>query len=113
MANKHTPGPWIAQSQEPTNSYCQIHAPNAKPYSGLVAMVYDYCDNAKNDADLIAAAPEMYETLERLRCGIEFRLRKDAARTFPQHPTAPDDWVRNSRELQLIDAALQKARGET
>lgn len=55
MSNEHTPGPWNA-SKNPHQGLVISEATGA-----TVAVTYDV-----NDADLVAAAPEMLEILERI-----------------------------------------------
>lgn len=60
---KHTPGPWVCQTQANGSS---IRHPVVLSDDGAVAMV-QWCESAQKtnaNASLIAAAPEMLESLQ-------------------------------------------------
>jgi hypothetical protein len=60
----HTRGPWITEADSETNEI-SIFARNAEPYHFLPAVAIG--PNREANARLIAAAPEMYETLIRAK----------------------------------------------
>ncbi len=87
---KFTPGPWIT-----------LHATNVvSPCNGYIARAYDSplgpIANRYN-ATLIAAAPEMYEMLDRIKGRLEFCKMENSIDAETEHE---------------IDALLRKARGE-
>lgn len=62
---QHTPGPWYVGENRPTG-YAHILAP-AMERGGPVKIICDmqtYASNHNEDANLIAAAPELLEALE-------------------------------------------------
>ena len=62
----HTPGPWITDSKERTDTARYIMAA-ARPFPHTIARI-DLVNRAEDEANaaLIAAAPEMYEALRDL-----------------------------------------------
>ena len=66
MTTKHTPGPWITDSKERTDTARYIMAA-ARPFPHTIARI-DLVNRAEDEANaaLIAAAPEMYEALRDL-----------------------------------------------
>ena len=66
MTTKHTPGPWITDSKERTDTARYIMAA-ARPFPHTIARI-DLTNRAEDEANaaLIAAAPELLEALEAL-----------------------------------------------
>ena len=66
MTTKHTPGPWITDSKERTDTARYIMAA-ARPFPHTIARI-DLVNRAEDEANaaLIAAAPELLEALEAL-----------------------------------------------
>ena len=62
----HTPGPWITDSKERTDTARYIMAA-ARPFPHTIARI-DLVNRAEDEANatLIAAAPDMYEALREL-----------------------------------------------
>lgn len=88
---KLTPPPWVASMPGCSNGFWFIDKESSKCKTGYIATCYG--DNAKNDAHLIAAAPEMYEML--IACS-------EILKQCDLHNTSRD-----------IDNLLAKARGES
>jgi hypothetical protein len=90
---KFTPGPW----ETPYRNFSEVRAQNGalvavcKPLDGLV--------NLQANARLIAAAPQMYEALEKAKKRIDY---------FVWANDAPFD----VKLQEAIDAVLKAARGE-
>ena len=70
---KHTPGPWVVQRHDPNNSRYHSNvvrnwSENGKHYTRSITIQLAYDEPAVNDANanLIAAAPAMYEALKGL-----------------------------------------------
>ena len=89
--SKHTPGPWSLRGRT-------IRGPHPKDPKGrtriVAAAIWDrgtYVDEAEANADLIAAAPELLEALERVKATGVF------LGAIPQ---------------EMVDAAIAKAKGE-
>ena len=66
MTTKHTPGPWITDSKERTDTARYIMAA-ARPFPHTIARI-DLVNRAEDEANaaLMAAAPELLEALEAL-----------------------------------------------
>ena len=107
--NKHTPGPWIAKYMRATtgeNEYwicfdafasiaCVRHGADDEEYGGHESLVAN--------ANLIAAAPEMYSIIERLDYFSEALIHKEY-----------EVGSETIKELvELAKSVLKKARGET
>ena len=94
MSNKmkHTPGPWIVEDNpvsidlEGENTVI-VYCPEGVGY-GRVAMVYAECgrvDELEPNARLIAAAPDMLETLEFVLDELSTMLTSEFARGADRH----------------------------
>jgi hypothetical protein len=107
----HTPGPWLVENSGPQDQgewhYWTVQGP-----AGIIVQIsaahqrgpIDMDRNAAN-ARLIAAAPELYATLDRLVSDIEEYERVNNIAPSPGHQ---DCWA----SVTLAKAALAKARGE-
>ena len=105
---KFTPGPW---KLHPKNDYIFSFKrlddwENPRPICSPAVV---YKENEENEANayLIAAAPDMYEELERAR---------DVFRFYQSHHEfkgGTDKAIRNKEIADRIDRLLAKARGET
>jgi hypothetical protein len=95
MTTQHTPVPWtIEASESPLDFQMEFWIQANNNYLCSV--------NNKNDASLIAAAPDLLEALKKSREGIE-------SMTAWEHE---DDPVKPFSDcLKLIDAAIAKATG--
>lgn len=99
MSNKFTPGPWIIKDRIKTDEFIPV-GPKDNVH---VALVYSYKFDRieivtaewQANAHLIAAAPQMLETLEYIETLL---IVKDIK--------APDT-------LDLIQAVIRKAKGES
>lgn len=98
MKTKFTPGPWIA-IEDNGKFYIDKNQVNRTEIEGCIA------DDIKSqsDAALIAAAPEMYNLLEK----IEKLINQDA-----NGGDRYDSYVYASGVNSEIDKLLRKARGE-
>lgn len=98
-----TPGRWFAMG-------CDVKPLGDKPYICWTGTPEREKDEARANANLISAAPEMYEALMEAMVFIEEELENRACSgSFsPDEPyiAAPKDL------LNQIDIALRKARGE-
>jgi hypothetical protein len=93
MTTKFTPGPWVSRAS-PFEVYNMDHGPlSGEIVSGhnLIAAMYDGYNTP--DADLIAAAPDLYEALYALLGALTMECYDDA--------------------LKKCNDALAKARGES
>lgn len=79
---KHTPGKWIFEKQ--TSGYEHIKHPiivmtEQEEGGAMVAAIYDFgaMEETKANANLIAAAPDMLETLITLRRELNLDSRED------------------------------------
>lgn len=107
---EHTPGPWVLDGHN-MSSILKCVVPKGDPKACHLTGDYDiiarcFSDNWRNDARLIAAAPDMFEALRAARQfianGIElgFIRMPDADTPDPAHDTLP-----------AIEAAIAKAEG--
>lgn len=110
MSEKHTPGPWSAEfdADDPELPI------NIEKDGGAIACVYNLDDfpcvlkedesrvsaEAKANANLIAAAPELLEALTRVR---------DWLSSFEMPPTST--LAEKQEHLAIIDKAIAKAEG--
>lgn len=97
-----TPGRWFAMG-------CDVKPLGDKPYICWTGTPEREKDEARANANLISAAPEMYEALLTAASFIEEELENRECGGFnPDEPyiAAPRDL------LNQIDIALRKARGE-
>lgn len=96
---KHTKGPWKwAYLKTYGGRLIGLYGVNIIEYAeheGMWFATYDDEINQAN-ANLIAAAPELYEALETVINDVE-----------------PTEFALSSRVRNMIDTALKKARGET
>lgn len=113
---KFTPGPWVARVEykksrlsNQTYMLCSVHADD-KCITDSVYVIHDNMDEAAANTRLIAAAPEMYEALKKLKECIEDYFGKNE-REFLK---CGDKDVDGFFAQQYIAAcnALKKARGE-
>lgn len=96
--SKHTPRPWMAR--EVTSSGFPGQSGWAIDFNEDQEQVVDYVYEAA-DAHLIAAAPELLEALERLKCEL---ILSDVDMDYIESHFRP--W------LNKAEAAIAKARGE-
>ncbi len=92
MTTQHTKGPWYMN--EHISGWSSVIAPNGYAVCDLTD-----CDNDKDNARLIAAAPELLEALEMVR-DADNDCHLDGLPTIPSIARAK------------IDAAIAKARGD-
>ena len=109
---KFTPGPWEVWSDDEVYAESGGEKLVVVPDSTCGRDVYGADmvsrNESKHNAHLIAAAPELYEALIVARDYVqaELEMRK---RSLAGHP---QKWEVEERDLALINAALDKARGE-
>ena len=99
--SKHTPGPWAWRAAEFTE--CELVSAN-----GVVILTATGADGDENDDDLIAAAPDLLEALQRLIAA------HDAHSTL--HAEDGDDVARMIEWAAAEDAArsaIAKAEGKS
>ncbi|GIK39550.1 MAG: hypothetical protein BroJett011_33830 [Chloroflexota bacterium] len=115
MTQQHTPGPWTYHFEEPNRDWVLIMAggPKGKIIANVNTQSCPDIDSAplfrvmpaKANANLIAAAPDMYEALEMIHEAFikgEIRFTKQRRSDLdPYHPA-------NTK----MSVALAKARGE-
>lgn len=89
---KWTPGPWVAQATHPTPNKLDHLVRNA--VGTYVGWAY-----RNEDAQLIAAAPDLYASLEEARGTIQALI--------------DEGYTGHVDQRGRIDAALAKARGES
>lgn len=101
--DKHTPGPLeavgnLVRTSMATGGFlvAEFRDANGQPYS----------DEAKANASLFAAAPELLEALDKLT-DVYAAMRVELVRQYPQ-----DGWSTETMTLDAAHAALSKARGE-
>lgn len=106
MSTKWTPGPWFVGAQNDT-LYVIDGPPSPAPYDGPIPKEYGpnvvatpgwRQPNHDANANLIAAAPELYDALEELRDYAAKEIQRGGAHHDPVWAKAAD--------------ALRKARGE-
>lgn len=112
--NKHTPGPWAAHFDNSWNQW-SVRSANtadlaeAPLYYELADRIgghvrgerFDNYSEIEANARLIAAAPELLEALEQLKCEV---ILSDVDMDYIEHHFRP--W------LDKAAAAIAKARGE-
>jgi hypothetical protein len=102
MEKKWTPGPWFIDEDSEPVLRVMAHDPGLEPWhicdvAPLATSSQDKTTNWYANAHLIAAAPELYDALEK---AIEYHKKRNLG------------W--HSDELvAYMEAALAKARGET
>lgn len=101
MTTKHTPGPWITDSKERTDTARYIMAA-ARPFPHTIARI-DLTNRAEDEANaaLIAAAPELLEALNREQ---EWRDREAVG-------ALDEEWDYETMVGQYRRAAIAKAEG--
>jgi hypothetical protein len=62
MKTKYTPGPWAYQDTAGSHQF----AVYAEATGNDIALVFNRSNESESDARLIAAAPDMYETLQEI-----------------------------------------------
>jgi hypothetical protein len=105
---KATPGPWWFHHDHPTSqTIAHVYAQGEHEITGEICTLYA-CENVPSfNAALIAAAPELYEALEKAA---------EVFRSYQSHHEAnrhTDKAERNKFYAEQMEAALAKARGET
>ena len=98
MKAKHTPGPWEIEYNGPYEQYW-VTAPHYD--AGPARIISNIAD-----ARLIAAAPDLLETLQWLRPFIS-KDEEGAAMV-----TQKVDWVQFREWIDRVDATIAKATGE-
>ena len=83
----HTPGPWEIEYDDLTEEWIVLWETGSADVGGA---------NAASNANLIAAAPEMYEALGRAYASMKY-----------------SGWPDDSQVLGCIEKALAKAKGQT
>lgn len=117
---RHTPGPWRPDGPDPFGDYNILHPADCLAVAAVVSNMRAPREVAANAA-LVAAAPDLLDTIARLSEEVE-RLRvvvKEAAATFRQYERVHLDKgtieghakaARNARmAAKLEDALLQSA----
>lgn len=105
-AEKFTPGPWRVHTEQPEEcSLAAGHYIDAADGSGVA-----FAQRSPEDAHLIAAAPEMYEVLQRF---VDTESGRDDEELYCSYCNAE----RNHKGMEncallLARAALARARGE-
>lgn len=107
---EHTPGPWVLDGHN-MSSILKCVVPKGDPKACHLTGDYDiiarcFSDNWRNDARLIAAAPDLLEAL--FECEEYFDNKADA-------DCDQDGFIPN-KEMRLLDvvrAAIAKAEGRT
>ncbi len=120
---KFTPGPWgFSVDNTPfidERSKCYIHQQEGAPYTENYSDVATTCDGELIDiqianAHLIAAAPEMYETIDKLSTELLHMIRAENARLLQSvnsTDTDSPDYL-DEESVYLARKLLAKARGE-
>lgn len=97
---KFTKGPWSCHSPVGSNGFWYVdNSPSIT--TGSVATLYT--ENAMANAHLIAAAPEMYEMLDRVTSNYQ------EAASVAEHEGYETKYA---QDKVFVDALLAKARGE-
>lgn len=92
---KFTPGPWRTERPDPDCNWLSVIIGDCKP---IAEVTYDGLE--ASNAHLIAAAPELYQALEK---AVNYYGRTGGPWNVPSETGT---W------LAMAQAALQKARGE-
>lgn len=102
MSNKFTPGPW-----QVTRERWRIEIRQVNPQSGLTGYIASLESKTQDirDANLIAAAPDLYEAL--------IALTDFPEGFFDRSPDNPVTITVLGGDLIAARAALKKARGES
>jgi len=102
-----TPGPWYAipKGSNPEEACAMYRIDNRQdaPWENFGQIAYAH----KDDAHLIAAAPDLYDALIDARDTIATALRANA----PDYFSTPDE-ICGHLTIKHIDTALAKARGD-
>lgn len=98
---KHTPGPW---SVSKTNGMIVVH----KPGGTVIADVAGDSKMAMSNANLIAAAPEMYEALDKAENELDLAIRKIYGMGINGDV---DGYQAIWNVLDQVKSAIAKARG--
>lgn len=105
----HTPGPWIAIESKTDDGYYyiqkSINADKVYPEWGI-AMILNYQNCDKANAQLIAAAPEMLAAMERLLGS--FESDKELAPMMDVLTC----WETNSQSIAQAREVIRKAKGQ-
>lgn len=72
MNTKHTPGPWKFHEQGEANQFCLLTTNDNHWVIGLIQNGELWTDEQKANARLIAAAPELLETLKQAQTKLQF-----------------------------------------
>ena len=102
MSEKHTPGPWKVVRGGEADDWGISRFETPEPFMDIAQMV------GEDDADLIAAAPEMYEALKWFAKYFLGKARdlETVMLTIAEDPST-------IQEVQeKVEAALKKAEGE-
>lgn len=98
--NKHTPGPWTNNGYSAKDFVFDVATEDNKKLIAKVSIFSGEPETkeAQANAALIAAAPEMFEALEKINQSLLEKHKGNENHTY---------------ELLLISDALEKARGES
>jgi len=104
--SKHTPGPWVHNpTDEPQNADRHVRVDDGQWLRVIAKVKHGEKDNARANARLIAAAPDLLEVLERLIAWHENPSAR-VAHCCVCGQTYPDEAWMDAR------AAIRKATGE-
>lgn len=95
---QHTPGPWDYLGN---HVYAKFVSPDKTPINPTICLLSNTTTSMKENAALIAAAPEMYEALQE---------------ALPFIKKASDNFGSDYRPIEvlnLIESVLKKAQGES
>ena len=104
---KFTPGPWVAYPHLRRRNHTEISADNLPVIS--IASVYGVKNQKMANARLIAAAPDMYEALKKLKECLENFFGKTEKDFFED---CDNGELYFAREYNYACNVLKKARGE-
>jgi len=106
----HTPAPWLVFDIHPNKSCLYVAPKGVNPVCNDVATIYANNENAKADACLIAAAPELLEALEKATRELHEAIYTRAANTW----ATPEVAYEHANQLtESYRALIAKAKGES
>ena len=88
MESKHTPGPWKSGSKVAPDGYGSIVW---SPEYGTICSMTDEMVHHRENAALIAAAPDMYEALRACAAYVELYTANGVTSQPPRKFLVPDD----------------------
>lgn len=111
---KHTPGPWVYCYTGTSNAEMFRIKTNARREQSGIARVFswtDHSEESKENARLIAAAPELLEALDQLICGgCGHRIGWNGVHDAEQTRLERTDW-KKCNWCKHARAAIAKATG--